>query len=175
LYVTKEKEEGTIEKLISSPITASEIIIGKTFPYALIGIFIICLIVLAGNIFLNVPFRGHFYQVLITGIFFIWATLSIALLISAIAQNQQQAMMGCFIVLFPSILMSGIMFPIENIPESIRWICYLNPVMYGAKNLRNIILKGGDLEMFWQYCFALLAIACIITIFSVRRFKSLLE
>ncbi|MDR2437718.1 MAG: ABC transporter permease [Endomicrobium sp.] len=175
MSITKEKEEGTIEKLISSPITVSEIIIGKTLPYALIGIFIICLVVLAGNVFLNIPFRGHFYQVLITGTFFIFTSLSIALLISTIAQNQQQAMMGCFIVLFPSILMSGIMFPIENIPTAIRWVCYLNPVTYGATNMRNIMLKGGDLQIFWQYCFALFMLACLIATFSIKKFKSILN
>jgi ABC-2 type transport system permease protein len=175
MSITKEKEEGTMEKLISSPITASEIIIGKTLPYALIGVFIICLIVLAGNMFLNVPFRGHFYQVLITGTFFIFTFLSIALLIFTIAQNQQQAMMGCFIVLFPFILMSGIMFPIENIPTAIRWVCYLNPVTYRAKNMRNIMLKGGDLQMFWQYCFALFVLASVIVPFSIKKFKSMLN
>jgi ABC-2 type transport system permease protein len=88
------------------------------------------------------------------------------------ANNQQQAMMGCFIFLLPAILLSGIMFPVENIPYCIRWITYLNPIMYAVKNLRYTMLKGGDLMLFWQYCFILFFMAVSISIVGVKKFKA---
>ncbi|MDR2396216.1 MAG: ABC transporter permease [Endomicrobium sp.] len=175
MSITKEKEQGTIEKLISSPVTSLEIILGKTLPYAIIGVLIICFIIFIGTLIFNVPLRGYFWQILITGILFIWTALSLAIIVSIAAKSQQQAMIGCFIILLPSILLSGILFPVENISSSIRWICYLNPIMYAASNLRNIMLKGNDLLLFWQYCCALFLIALTISMFSIKKFKSTLN
>ncbi|MDR3124615.1 MAG: ABC transporter permease [Endomicrobium sp.] len=175
MSITKEKEQGTIEKLISSPITSSEIILGKILPYAIIGILIICFIVFIGVFAFKVPFRGCFWQIFITGLLFIWTALSLAMLISIVARNQQQAMIGCFIIFLPAILLSGILFPVENISQNIRWICYINPIMYAVNNLRNIMLKGNDLVLFWQNCYLLFLIASIVSTFSVKKFKSTLN
>lgn len=175
MAITKEKETGTMEKLIASPAGAGEILLGKTLPYFIIGIVIICSIFLIGVFFFGVPFRGGFWQILTTGSLLIISALAIATLVSAVAKTQQQAMMGSILFLMPAILLSGVFFPVANIPLAFRWLCYLNPMMYSVVNFRSIMLKGGDLNFFWQYC-AVLAIICLITgAAAYKNFKSKLN
>ena len=175
MAITKEKETGTMEKLIASPSGAGEILLGKTLPYFIIGIVIICSIFFIGIIFFGVPFRGSFWQILMTGSLLIISALSIATLLSTLAKTQQQAMMGSVLFLMPAILLSGVFFPVANIPGTFRWLCYLNPMMYSVVNFRSIMLKGGDLNFFWQYC-AVLAIICLITgAAAYKNFKSKLN
>lgn len=175
MAITKEKETGTMEKLIASPAGAGEILLGKTLPYFIIGIVIIFSIFLIGVFFFGVPFRGGFWQILATGSLLIISALAIATLVSAVAKTQQQAMMGSILFLMPAILLSGVFFPVANIPLAFRWLCYLNPMMYCIVNFRSIMLKGGDLIMFWQYS-AVLAIMCLIAAASAyKKFKSKLN
>lgn len=175
MAITKEKETGTMEKLIASPSGAGEILLGKTLPYFIIGIVIICSIFFIGVFFFGVPFRGGFWQILATGSLLIISALAIATLVSAVAKTQQQAMMGSILFLMPAILLSGVFFPVANIPLAFRWLCYLNPMMYCIVNFRSIMLKGGDLVMFWQYS-AVLAIMCLISAASAyKKFKSKLN
>lgn len=175
MAITKEKETGTMEKLIASPSGAGEILLGKTLPYFIIGIVIICSIFFIGVFFFGVPFRGGFWQILATGSLLIISALAIATLVSAVAKTQQQAMMGSILFLMPAILLSGVFFPVANIPLAFRWLCYLNPMMYSIVNFRSIMLKGGDLNFFWQYC-AVLAIICLITgAAAYKNFKSKLN
>lgn len=175
MAITKEKETGTMEKLIASPSGAGEILLGKTLPYFIIGIVIICSIFFIGVFFFGVPFRGGFWQILTTGSLLIISALAIATLVSAVAKTQQQAMMGSILFLMPAILLSGVFFPVANIPLAFRWLCYLNPMMYCIVNFRSIMLKGGDLIMFWQYS-AVLAIMCLIAAASAyKKFKSKLN
>lgn len=175
MAITKEKETGTMEKLIASPASAGEILLGKTLPYFIIGIVIICSIFFIGVFFFGVPFRGGFWQILATGSLLIISALAIATLVSAVAKTQQQAMMGSILFLMPAILLSGVFFPVANIPLAFRWLCYLNPMMYSIVNFRSIMLKGGDLIMFWQYS-AVLAIMCLIAAAAAyKKFKSKLN
>ena len=162
MAITKEKETGTMEKLIASPAGAGEILLGKTLPYFIIGLAIICAIFFIGVFFFGVPFRGSFWQILATGSLLIISALAIATLLATVAKTQQQAMMGSVLFLMPAILLSGVFFPVANIPETFRWLCYLNPMMYSVVNFRSVMLKGGDYPFFWQYC-AVLAIICLIT------------
>ncbi|MBO4556471.1 MAG: ABC transporter permease, partial [Elusimicrobiales bacterium] len=149
MSITKEKETGTMEKLIAAPIGTAEILAGKTIPYFIIGLAIMAFMLSAGIFGFGLPLRGRLWQLAANALVLDACALSIATIISIAAKSQQQAMMGCILVLLPSILLSGIMFPVSNIPLQFRWICYINPLMYGAENFRNAMLKGGDPAHFW--------------------------
>lgn len=175
MSITREKETGTMEKLIASPAGAETILLGKTLPYFIIGIAIVLFIFSIGTLGFSVPFRGYFWQILVTGALLSLAALSIATLLSTIAKTQQQAMMGSVLFLMPAILLSGVFFPIANIPDTFRWLCYLNPMMYCVVNFRNIMLKGGDLLYFWQYSSIALLLCLLTASAAYKNFKSTLN
>lgn len=175
MSITKEKETGTMEKLIAAPISVIEILAGKTLPYFIIGLVIIGLMLAAGTAGFGLPLRGRIWQLSVNAIALDACALSIATLISTIAKSQQQAMMGCILVLLPSILLSGVLFPVSNIPDAFRWICYLNPLMYGAANFRNIILKGGDPASFWLNFAITSSLALLLMGWAWKNFKAKLN
>ncbi len=172
MSMTKERETGTLEKLIVSPSTNKEILVGKILPYFLIGLILITFMLTVGIGGFGLPFRGTIWQLLITAILFIASALSFAILIATFAKTQQQAMMGSILVILPAILLSGILFPVENIPSAFRWICYLNPLIYSVMNFRSIILKGGDYMLFWQNCCILLVFCIVLSYAAYKNFKS---
>lgn len=175
MAIAKEKEGGTMEKLISSPATSLEIMLGKTTPYFFMGLIIVAFIMILGIILFDIPFRGNLFHVIITAALFVVSALSVAVLIATRAGNQQQAMMASFMYILPTVLLSGVFFPIENIPSAVRWLCYLNPLMYSVTNFRNIMLKGGDAAFFWQYSAILLFFGVLFSVVSYKSFKSKLN
>lgn len=172
MTITKEKETGTMEKLISSPVHTIEILAGKTVPFFIIGMAIMSFMLCVGIFCFGLPIHAALWQLAINAAVLDACALSIATLISTIAKTQQQAMMGCILVLLPAILLSGIMFPVENIPVQFRWLCYINPMMYGAASFRNAILKGGDFIFFWKYFFICAAMAIILAAIAWKNFKA---
>lgn len=175
MAITKEKEMGTMEKLISSPASTADILLGKVLPYFFIGIGVVILMLCVGVFGFGIPFRGTFWQFALNGIALAACALSVATLISTIANSQQQAMMGGVLVLLPAVLLSGVFFPVDNIPVGFRWICYLNPMMYACTNFRNIILKGGDYLLFGKYFGILLLMAVTLATLAYKNFKSKLN
>lgn len=175
MAITKEKEMGTMEKLISSPASTADILLGKVLPYFFIGIGVVTLMLGVGVLGFGIPFRGTFWQFALNGIALAACALSMATLISTIASSQQQAMMGGVLVLLPAVLLSGVFFPVDNIPVGFRWICYLNPMMYACTNFRNIILKGGDYLLFGKYFGILLLMAVTLATLAYKNFKSKLN
>lgn len=175
MALAKEKETGTMEKLIASPCSVAEIMLGKTVAYFLIGQCIIWMMLLIGVLGFGIPFRGHGWQVAVNGVLFATSALAVALLISTVTRTQQQAMMASLLFLMPSILLSGVFFPVANIPLEFRWLCYLNPMTYCVINFRTVILKGGDLLYFWQNCAALSAICIVLCTAAYKNFKSTLN
>ena len=169
---TKERETGTLEKLVVSPSYTYEILSGKILPYFVIGLLLMTFMLVTGIGGFGLSFRGTIWQLFVTAVLFIGSALSCAVLISTFAKTQQQAMMGSILLILPAILLSGILFPVENIPQSVRWICYLNPMIYSVTNFRSIILKGGDYLLFWQNCAALLLICIILSAIAYKNFKS---
>ena len=151
MAITKEKEMGTMEKLISSPATTADILLGKAIPYFLLGIGIVTLMLCVGIFGFGIAYRGTLWQLALNGVALSACALSLATLLSTVAKTQQQAMMGGVLLLLPGILLSGVFFPVANIPAAFRWLCYCNPIMYACLNFRNIILKGGDYPLFWLY------------------------
>ncbi|MCM2276712.1 MAG: ABC transporter permease [Oligoflexia bacterium] len=172
MSLTKEKETGTFETLISAPVTATEVILGKTIPFVLLGISNIPLILAAGILLFDLPMRGSLALLAFAALVFVICTVGIGIFISTIARNQQQSMMGGFLFLFPATMLSGMMFPIENIPDFLRWLAYLNPLTYFIEILRNILLKGGSPELVLRNI-GILALMAFFTIGgSLRRFRT---
>ncbi|MFA5161381.1 MAG: ABC transporter permease [Elusimicrobiales bacterium] len=174
MAVARERESGTMETLLSAPVSPSEIIAGKTVPYILLGFIEVPLIMAAAYAIFGVPLRGPAIQMALAGLAFVFVTVNIGALISTFAATQQQAMMGGFMFLFPAMLLSGIMFPVENIPPAARWAAYLDPLMYFAALARNILLKGGDWGLFLRYLGALAVMGAAAAWAARRRFKSTL-
>lgn len=175
MSITKEKETGTMEKLISSPASTAEILLGKTVPYFLLGLAIIASMLLVGIFGFGVAWRGSVWQLLINAVILVSCALSVATLISTVTYTQQQAMMAGVLVLMPAILLSGVFFPVANIPAVFRWMCYFNPLMYATANFRNVILKGGDWLYFWQYAAVAAAMALLLACAAYKNFKAKLN
>ncbi|MBF0300893.1 MAG: ABC transporter permease, partial [Oligoflexia bacterium] len=174
MSITKERERGTLEMLLVSPIKPFEIIAGKSIPYFLIGITNISIIIIVGMIIFNIPFRGSFLIYLLGASIFLVATLGVGILISTLAKSQQQAMMGSFIFLFPAMLLSGIMTPICNMPEFLQILANLNPLMHFVSLSRNIIIKGGSVLVFYKHFLILFLLATVLFSVATYRFRKTL-
>jgi ABC-2 type transport system permease protein len=175
MSITREREIGTFETIVSAPLSNTEVLLGKTLPYVLLGLIDAGLVVLAGYLIFGVPVRGPLWQLALAALAFVINTVSIGTFISTIARNQQQAMLGGFMFLFPSILMSGVMYPVENMPSAVIAAAYLNPLMYLVKLFRNIMLKGGDPLVFWQNTGILLLMAAGTVTLAFKRFRQTLN
>ncbi|MFH1228262.1 MAG: ABC transporter permease [Planctomycetota bacterium] len=175
MAIVKEKEIGTIEQLIVSPLRPWELIMGKLLPFAVIGLFNVLLITSVGVLWFGIPIRGSLLLLFGSAVLYLLTTLGIGLFISTIAGTQQEAMMTTFLFAFPSILLSGFAFPIHNMPEIIQYITYLNPLRYFLVILRGIFLKGAGMEVLWPQMLALLIIGSGIFILSALRFRKRLN
>lgn len=175
MSLVREREMGTFETLISAPLQNWEILLGKTLPFMLLGIILMHLIMVAAMLIFGLPFRGSYWKFLLAGVMFVCSTISIGTLISTIAKKQQQAMMATFLFLFPAIMLSGMMFPLENMPKALAAVAYINPLKYMLTLLRNIMLKGGDDWVFWTNLGALLLIGAVAVSVSFNRFRQKLN
>ncbi len=174
MAVVREKEIGTIEQIMVTPITPTEFIIGKTVPFALIGLTDVVLITVIGVYWFAVPIRGSLLLLLFATLLYLMTTLGLGLLISTVSQTQQQAMMTTFFFYLPAVLLSGFMFPIENMPEMIQWLTYLNPLRYFLVILRGLFLKGIGLEVLWPQFLALAVMGPLALSLAARRFHKTL-
>lgn len=175
MSISKEKESGTFEMLISAPVSPEQIILGKTVPFVVLGISNIPLIVAVAVILFGVPVRGSLAVLMLCSLVFVLCTVGIGLFISTVARNQQQSMMGGFLYLFPSVLLSGLVFPVENMPWVLRVFAYANPLTYFIEILRNIMLKGGDGGVIVYNLLILLAMATVVIFASWKKFKTTLS
>jgi len=171
LAVVREKEIGTIEQVVVTPIRKSEFILGKTLPFVLIGYIDVGLISIASALVFEVPIRGSLWLLFFATTLFLMSSLGIGLLISTVSQTQQQAMMTAFFVIFPAMLLSGFAFPIENMPEPVQWLTLANPLRYYMVVIRDIFLKGVGLEILWPQLVALAIIGLAVMTTAIARFK----
>ncbi|MGQ3684387.1 MAG: ABC transporter permease [Candidatus Loosdrechtia sp.] len=171
MAVVREKEIGTIEQIMVTPIRQLEFILGKTVPFALIGFADVILVTLIGVFWFEVPVRGNLFLLFLATALYIMTTLGIGLFISTISQTQQQAMMSTFFFYFPAVLLSGFMFPIANMPMVIQWITYLNPLRYFLEIVRGIFLKGTGAEILWPQMLSLMILGVLTLWFASRRFQ----
>lgn len=174
MAVVREKEIGTIEQIMVTPITSAEFILGKTVPFALIGFADVVLITLVGVLWFEVPIRGSLLLLFGATTLYLMTTLGMGLLISTVSETQQQAMMSTFFFYFPAVLLSGFMFPIANMPEVIQWLTYLNPLRYFLVIIRGIFLKGVGLEILWPQMAALAVMGITVLWMATRRFSKTL-
>lgn len=160
MAIVQEKESGTIEQLIVSPITAGEFIAGKCFPFAVVSFLDVILIIIISVFWFGIELKGSLPLLLFASVLYIFCTLGLGLLISAISSTQQQASMSTFMIVFPLILLSGFAFPIENMPEVIQWITNINPMRFYLDIIRGVFLKGLSLQ-------SLLAETIILTLLGI--------
>ena len=175
MSISKEKETGTFEMLVSAPVKIWEIMLGKTLPYVMLGMSNIPLILAVAVFAFGVPMRGNLIILFIAAFFFICTTVAVGTLISVVTKTQQQSMMGGFLFLFPAIQLSGMMFPIENMPLGMKVLAYLNPITYFLEMLRNIMLKGGDSHVILSHLAVLALMAVILTTISYKKFHTTLS
>ena len=172
LSIVREKERGTIEQIVVSPVTDGEFIIGKTIPYFLIACFLATAIVIAGRLLFDVPVRGSIPLLASALFFFIIGGLSMGLLISTAAKTQETAFaLATFATVLPTQLLSGFIFPIENMPSILRWVTHLVPARYLLIVLRGILLKGAPLDAFLSSYLALILFAILTTGLAIRRVR----
>jgi len=176
LGIVKEKEIGTLEQLMVTPIRSYELILGKLLPFTVIG-FVDVLIVLAiARFWFRVPMVGAYPLVFALSALFILTTLGLGLFISTVARSQQQAMLiAQFFFFMPFLFLSGFAFPIANMPRAIQWVTYVIPLRYFLEIVRGVFLKGAGLAELWTQALALLLIGATILTLSVLRFHKTLE
>ncbi len=170
MAVVREKENGTIEQIMVTPIRQSEFILGKMLPFALIGFADVVLVTVIAAYWFDVPIRGSLLLLFGATSLYLMSTLGIGLLISTISRTQQQAMMSAFFYYFPAMLLSGFVFPIANMPETVQWLTYLNPLRYFLVIIRGVFLKGVGPEILWQQMAALLILGTATLWVAARRF-----
>ena len=174
LALVREREQGTIEQLNISPLRRGELITGKLIPYIVIGYTQVILILVTAVVVFGMPMRGNVPLLLGLSSFFLMFSLALGLLISALSQNQFQAMQASFMALVPTIFLSGFIFPVESMPKAAQWIAALVPLTYYLRILRGIVVKGSGIESLWQDT-VILAVMGVLTLVlaTVRVRKSL--
>ena len=174
MAVVREKEIGTMEQIIVTPITPVEFILGKTVPFALIGFADVLLITVIGVGWFEVPIRGSLLVLFGATSLYRLTTLGIGLLISTVSETQQQAMMSSFFFYFPAVLLSGFMFPIANMPAAVQWLTYANPLRYFLVIVRGVFLKGVGPGILWPQMASLAVMGAVTLGLASRRFRKTL-
>jgi ABC-2 type transport system permease protein len=175
MAVVREKEIGTLEQLMVSPIRPFELMVGKTLPFAVAGLFQVALVTTAALLVFSIPLRGSVLLLLVASVLFLMTTLGIGLFVSTISQTQQQALLGSFFFFMPAFMLSGFAFPVRNMPLPVQWLSYLDPVRYFIQIVRGIFLKGSGLAALWPDLLALLVYGSLILTASALRFHKRLD
>jgi ABC-2 type transport system permease protein len=175
IAIIKERENGTMEQLIVTPLKPIELIIGKTIPYTIISIAQMVLVMLFALYWFEVPLAGSILALFLATCLFLLSTLGIGLFISTVSKTQQQAMMTTFFFILPFFMLSGFVFPIANMPEVVQGLTYLNPLRYFLVIIRGIFLKGVGLHILWPQYVALAVIGVIVFAGAVGRFRKRLD
>ncbi len=173
--IVRERERGTLELLITTPVRRSELMIGKIIPYTIIGIVQVSVILILGVALFQVPIRGSLVDLYAASVIFITATLSLGLLISTAAKNQFQAMQMTFFFFLPSILLSGFMFPFEGMPPAAQNIAEVLPLTHFVRMVRGIILRGATLVDVSREIWPLVAFFAVMMGAAVLRFRKRLD
>lgn len=173
--IVKEREVGTLEQVLVTPIRPFEYIIGKTLPFFLVGLTEVSLVAAIGMLWFQVPFRGNPLVLLLGTCLFLLAALAIGMLISTVCTTQQQAFSSNFFILNPLFILSGFSFPIASMPLVLQWFTYIDPLRYFLVIIRATFLKGVDLAVLWPQMLALAAIAASLLLVAVLRFRKSLD
>jgi ABC-2 type transport system permease protein len=175
MAVVREKEMGTMEQLLVTPIRPHELLAGKLLPFVLIGLVDAAIVVSVARWGFGVPVRGSVPLLGLLSLAFMLNTLGIGLFISTISRNQQQAMLTAVFFLLPMMLLGGFVFPIENMPAPIRAATVVVPIRYFFTIIRGLMLKGAGWAELWDEAVALLVLGSLILALSIARFRKKLE
>jgi ABC-2 type transport system permease protein len=171
MAVVREREIGTMEQLMVTPLRPVELILGKTIPFALIAFFDMIFITVLGVVIFNIPVNGPLWLLPLSTAIYLLSVLGIGLFVSTVAKTQQQALMATFLFYMPAILLSGFMFPIENMPVIFQFMTYANPLRYFLVIIRGIFLKGNGFGILWPQMAALFLLGTLVITLSSLRFK----
>jgi ABC-2 type transport system permease protein len=174
MAIVREKEIGTIGQLIVSPLKPVELILGKLIPFAVIAFIDVAFITSVGVLWFKLPIRGSLVLLFSSTFIYLFTSLGIGLFISTISSTQQEAMMSTFLFIFPANLLSGLIFPIANMPKIVQGITLINPLRYYMVILRGIFLKGTGFSILWPQMLVLLLIGIVILTISTLRFRKTL-
>lgn len=170
LSIVKEKERGTIEQIMVTPVKAWELVLGKLLPFPFIGMMDVVLVGLVASLWFGVPIRGSITLLLCCSALFLMTTLGLGLMISTVSSTQQQAMLSTMFILIPNILLSGFVSPIANMPKVLQWLTYIIPARYFMEIIRGIYLKGIGIRYLYPQMLALAVIGILILGYSVKGF-----
>jgi len=171
LGIVREREMGTMEQLIVTPIRPYQLIIGKLAPFVIIGMIDVILVLIVATFWFGVPVKGNLFLLFGLCTVFLLSTLGLGILVSTVSKTQQQAMLSSqFFVMLPMMYLSGFVFPIENMPRIIQYVTYLLPLRYFIVIIRGLFLKGVGMNELWPQALILLIIGLIILYVSILRF-----
>ncbi len=171
LSIVRERENGTLEQLMVTPLRPRELLFGKVTPFAALILLDAVMVFLLARGWFHVPFRGSLFILLGTALLFLLSTLGLGVLISATSRTQQEAQLVAFLVLMPSVLLSGFAFPIANMPPAIQYVTYLIPLRYFLVIVRGLFLRGVGLEVLWPQVLAMAAFGVVIFALGLAVFR----
>lgn len=175
IAIIREKESGTMEQLIVTPLKSYEFIMGKTIPYIIVALVQMTAVVIFAIFWFEIPLQGSILLLFFTTFLFLLSTMGIGLFISAISSTRQQAMMTTFFFILPFLMLSGFIFPIANMPQVVQWLTYLNPLRFFLVIVRGIFLKGVGIEVLWPQCVALTILGIIVFSGAISLVKKRLD
>jgi len=173
--VVREREMGTLEQIMVTPLRPWELVVGKTLPFALLGLLDVTMIALIGVFWFEVPLRGNPFILLLGNVLFLMSSVGIGLFISTISSTQQQAQISTFFFSMPAFILSGFVFPLENLPAWIQYLTYANPLRYFLVIIRGVFLKGNGLDILWPQMLALAILGGLMILMSSLRFQKRLK
>jgi ABC-2 type transport system permease protein len=173
LAIVREREIGTLEQLMVTPLRPGELIAGKLLPFAIIALVDLVVITVLALLWFRVPFAGSFPLLLLASVFYLLAALGLGLLVSTVSSTQQEAFLATFLIFMPTILLSGFMFPVSSMPAFFQWLTLLNPMRHYLEIVRGIFLKGSGLGLLWPQFLALVGMGVGVLWLATRRFRRL--
>jgi ABC-2 type transport system permease protein len=173
--ITKEKEFGTIEQVFVSPVNKVQFILGKTIPFVLVGFIDVILILIMAKILFQIPINGSLLLFFLVSIIFLFTSLGIGLFAASVSKTQAQVNLTIFPFMMPAFLVSGLFFPIASIPQSLRWVAYINPLTYYLIIVRGILLKGAGFLALYKEITFLALFGIFFFIFSAMRFRKRMD
>lgn len=173
--VVREREIGTLEQIMVTPIRPAEFILGKTLPFFLIGLLDVSLIAVVGTLWFQVPFRGELWVLFTGAVLFLLCMLGVGLLISTVSATQQQALVTSFFFIMPAVTFSGFGFPISTMPQWLQYLTYASPLRYFLVVLRGTYLKGVGMDILWPQMLAMFVLGLGLLTIAVLRFHKALD
>jgi ABC-2 type transport system permease protein len=171
LAVVREREAGTLEQLMVSPLKPIELIAGKTLPAVLVAFMDLTLVTTVALLWFGIPFRGSAVTLVLSSVFYILCGLGVGLLISTISKTQQEAFLSLFLFLFPAMILSGLLFPVENMPRAIQYFTLLDPIRHFLIIVRGVFLRGAGWSILYPQILTLLVMGVSVLGFAATRFR----